>query len=131
MLTFFLSQLRIRIEMAFGHLIIKWRILCSSLEVPLKQCSIVFHACCHLHNYIILEEVEIHGQSIEVAYKSQGSVLRYVPSDIGIVPTSSSILWQKIVQKVQSKCLCHPEILCTSKKFQRGTQSNVLCMSTG
>jgi hypothetical protein len=92
-----------RIEMAFGHLITKWRILCSSL-----QCSIVFHACCHLHNYIISEEVEIHGQSIEVAYKSQDSVLRYVPSGIGIVPARGSILCQKIVQKVQSNAYVIP-----------------------
>jgi hypothetical protein len=104
--------------MAFGHLIIKRRILHSSLEVPLKQCSIVFHACCHLHNYIISEDAEIHGQSIEVAYKSKDSILGCVPSDIAIVPASSSIQWQKIVQKVQSKCLSHPEINVHPRKLE-------------
>jgi len=117
-LTFFLSQLRIRIEMAFGHLITKWRILCSSLEVPLKQCSIVFYACCHLHNYIISEEMESHGQPIDLAYKSQELVLGYFPSDIAIVPASGSILPQKIVQKIQSKYLSCLEINVWQRKFK-------------
>jgi hypothetical protein len=85
--------------MAFGHLITKWCILHSALEVQLKQCSVVFHACCHLHNYIISKEMNCQGQAIEIAYENQETVLGYVLSDITITPASGSILQQKIVQR--------------------------------
>jgi hypothetical protein len=43
--NFFLSQMRIRVEMAFGMLVTKWRILRASLEVPLAQSSQILIAC--------------------------------------------------------------------------------------
>jgi len=35
--TFFLSQLRICVELAYGRLVTKWWILCTALEVPLSK----------------------------------------------------------------------------------------------
>jgi hypothetical protein len=78
--------------MAFGYLITNWRILRSVLEVPLKQCSVVTHACCHLHYYIISKEMDSQGRAIEIAYDNQETVLGYVPRDIPIAPASGSIL---------------------------------------
>jgi DDE superfamily endonuclease len=54
--NFFLSQLRIRIEMAFGLLTNKWRILHSPLQTNLPRCSDILMACARLHNYCIDED---------------------------------------------------------------------------
>jgi hypothetical protein len=89
--NFFLSQWRIRIEMAFGRLLTKWQIVCSALEVPLAQCGIVFKACCHLHNFIIGEQVDCQ-EAIKVVYENGDTAFGYVPSDIDSVPSSGSIL---------------------------------------
>ena len=54
--NFFLSQLRIRIEMAFGLLTNKWRILHSPLQTNLARCSDILMACARLHNFCIDED---------------------------------------------------------------------------
>ena len=51
--NFHLSQLRIRIEMAFGRLVTKFRILKRKLEGKLSSMSAIIMACARLHNYII------------------------------------------------------------------------------
>jgi len=73
--------------MAFGHFITKWCIRNSALEV--NSC---FKVCCHLHNFIILEQVDWQGQVI--------------PSNVGSALASSSILWQKIIPKCLSQTTC-------------------------
>jgi hypothetical protein len=51
--NFFVSQLRIRIEMAFGLLVNKWRILKRPLNVRVRNCQPVVEACMRLHNFCI------------------------------------------------------------------------------
>ena len=51
--NFFLSQLRIRIEMAFGLLTNKWRVLNAPLQTSLARSSDILMACARLHNYCI------------------------------------------------------------------------------
>eukprot|EP00644_Phytophthora_capsici_P019370 jgi/Phyca11/133397/e_gw1.442.3.1 len=51
--NFYLSQCRIRIEMAFGLLVNKWRILKKPLCVRLKNAPHIIHACMRLHNFCI------------------------------------------------------------------------------
>ena len=51
--NFYLSQLRIRIEMAFGLLVTKWRILQAPLSIKLKNIPHLFGAIMRLHNYCI------------------------------------------------------------------------------
>jgi hypothetical protein len=104
--------------MVFGQLITKWLILCSALEVPLAQCSTVFKACCHLHNFVIDKQVDCHGKAIKVAYKNGGNILGYVPSDISTVPASASNLPQKLLQKNQSKSLSLSELNINQRKFK-------------
>ncbi|OWY96807.1 hypothetical protein PHMEG_00032831 [Phytophthora megakarya] len=53
--NFHVSQLRIRIEMAFGLLVNKWRILKQPLFVRLRHCWIVISACMRLHNFCITQ----------------------------------------------------------------------------
>jgi DDE superfamily endonuclease len=55
--NFFVSQLRIRIEMAFGLLTTKWRILRQPLQIRVKNVGIIFMAITRLHNYCINEHI--------------------------------------------------------------------------
>ena len=52
--NFYLSQLRIRVEMAFGRLTNKFRILKGSIVGSLDRVTAIVMACARLHNYIIM-----------------------------------------------------------------------------
>ena len=58
--NFFLSQLRIRIEMSFGLLTNKWRILQGALPTSLQKSSEITMACGRLHNFCINEDGHQH-----------------------------------------------------------------------
>lgn len=51
--NFYLSQLRIRVEMAFGRLTTKFRILRKRVECRLVTQSEMIQVCCRLHNFVI------------------------------------------------------------------------------
>ena len=55
--NFYLSQLRIRIEMSLGLLTNKWRILRRPLQVKLKNAGKVFMCLCRLYNFCIDENL--------------------------------------------------------------------------
>ena len=63
--NFFLSQLRIRIEMSFGLLTNKWRILHAPLQTLLELSSEVLMSCAQLHNFCIDEDGEHRGSSTD------------------------------------------------------------------
>ena len=52
--NFYLSQLRIRVEMSFGRLVGKWGILQQKLCCSLKRNSDIIVACGRLHNFFKL-----------------------------------------------------------------------------
>ena len=52
--NFFLSQLRIRVEMSFGLLVRKWGILQQKLGCSLNTNSDILVACGRLHNYVLI-----------------------------------------------------------------------------
>ncbi len=81
--NFYLSQLRIRVEMAFGLLKTKWRSLRLPLQLPLKDAALVFHVCCLIHNYCINERLLLDEEvQIETMYESaEVQQLGYIPSD--------------------------------------------------
>lgn len=54
--NYFLSQLRIRVEMAFGRLVNKFRILSGKVLGSLNRVSAILTACARLHNFIIRED---------------------------------------------------------------------------
>jgi hypothetical protein len=59
--NFYLSQLRIRIEMAFGRLTTKWRRLRTTKNfAPAKNAKII-HVCTKLHNYVIRKSKKTGG----------------------------------------------------------------------
>jgi hypothetical protein len=114
--NFFLSQMRIRVEMAFGMLVTKWRILRASLEVPLAQSSQILIACGILHNWCINERVrhermQHQEQDIQIqpTYRNGNTVLGFIPSDVDAAPSNGSILRMKLVDKIASLSLSRPE----------------------
>jgi hypothetical protein len=56
--NFFASQLRIRIEMAFGLMVRKWCILQHPSHVPLKHIKFMLIAIAKLHNFCINERIQ-------------------------------------------------------------------------
>jgi len=57
--NYFASQLRIRIEMAFGLMVTRWRILRSPMQMSLPHATDTLNAISCLHNYTIDEWPEI------------------------------------------------------------------------
>jgi len=51
--NFYLSQLRIRIEMAFGRLTTKWRIFRRQLDCSIEKNSQICRVAAKLHNFVI------------------------------------------------------------------------------
>lgn len=117
--NFYLSQLRIRVEMAFGLLKTKWRILRTALELPLAEAPIIFQVCCLLHNYCINERLQLDNEvRIERMYGSGEMQLGYIPSDISSAPISGSVLRTRIVQRIQNKSLSRPELNVQRRNFE-------------
>ena len=55
--NYYASQLRIRIEMAFGLMVQKWRILNSPLRIKIKNVSVLMTAVAFLHSYCMNERM--------------------------------------------------------------------------
>lgn len=73
--NFFLSQLRIRIEMSFGLLTNKWQILHAPLPTSLKLSSEIVMTCGRLHNFCINED----GKSLR--HKSTNAIVASIEPD--------------------------------------------------
>ena len=58
--NFYLSQLRMRIEMAFGRLTTKWRILRRTLDFKCENNAKLVRVCIKLHNFCINMSILIH-----------------------------------------------------------------------
>jgi hypothetical protein len=56
--NFYLSQLRIRIKMAFRRLTTKWRRLWTTLNFASVKNAKIIHVCTKLHNYVIRKSKE-------------------------------------------------------------------------
>ncbi|KAK1934325.1 Periodic tryptophan protein 2 [Phytophthora citrophthora] len=74
--NFHVSQLRIRIEMAFGLLVNKWRILKQPLFVRLRHCRIVISACMRLHNFCITQRCMTANTSPQQMLQSMARYVR-------------------------------------------------------
>jgi len=57
--NYFVSQLCIRIEMAFGLMVTWWQILCSPMQMSLLHATNTLNAISCLHNYTINQWPEI------------------------------------------------------------------------
>ena len=114
--NYYLSQLRIRIEMSFGIMTNKWRILKKPLEVDIKNVRRVVMSICRLHNYVISSQPSIVEEKLKKK-KSPGtsntnvgdSGLGYLPSDntMQLIPGVSAIR-DNLVKAINNLCLTRP-----------------------
>ena len=85
--NFYLSQLRIRIEMCFGLMVTKWRILTMPLCIKLCNISLLFGAIARLHNFCINEReagtklAKVYRVPSQMQHPHEPTMLGYVPSD--------------------------------------------------
>ncbi|KAH9111947.1 hypothetical protein AeMF1_013630 [Aphanomyces euteiches] len=110
--NFYISQLRIRIEMAFGLLVNKWRIFKRPLRVKFSNCNQIINACVRLHNFCINERLLGLAQEdqasaiVEEFNVLQDCALDRVPQDDLAADASrkanAHILREIIVQHIQS-----------------------------
>lgn len=78
--NYYLSQLRIRVEMAFGRLVNKFRILNGKIEGSLDRVTAILTACARLHNYIIGEDGPFEAKADDVVpHPSAPLGLGYLP----------------------------------------------------
>jgi hypothetical protein len=100
--NYFASQLRIRIEMAFGLMVNKWGILQHPSRVPLKHIKFMMIAIAKLHNFCINERLlyssriqdvgNIDPESMQVNYNER------------ILRMTAAILSLKAMQKFGAAC---------------------------
>ncbi|KAL3786948.1 hypothetical protein ACHAWO_013787 [Cyclotella atomus] len=64
--NFHLSQLRIRVEMAFGRMVNKFRILSGKVNGSLDRVSAILNACARLHNFIIQRDGPCDMMTVEM-----------------------------------------------------------------
>ena len=141
--NFFLSQLRIRIEMTFGMLTAKWQILKRPLQVNIRNAGKVFLTCARLHNFIINERMlaTSHpasdsllsptdcngGDSSALANDGQreGTPSHYsshpfLASDVGISQLrGNSIMRDILVDRIADMALVRPRYNVQRNKWQR------------
>ncbi len=94
---FFLSQLWIRIEQAFGLLVAKWRIFKKPLDVKFWRTTLIIEAAFHLHNFCIdARESSIlnHGNCDPQTFSP--TYMEYLD------PLSDNITLKAILQKIKT-----------------------------
>jgi DDE superfamily endonuclease len=105
--NFYLSQLRMRIEMAFGLLVNKWRIFKHPLQVKLKNVGKVFICATILHNYCI-NEGEDDNNDAAILNDSDGDST-FVPSDIATISIQGNSMMRDIlVDEIATMGLSRP-----------------------
>jgi hypothetical protein len=95
--NFYLSQLRIRIEMAFGLLVTKWWILHTPINVKLKNLKKLLGAICRLHIFCIdNRETSVKVNRIYKVPEDQDQVHAHEPTQLGYIPTDAAnvISWE-------------------------------------
>lgn len=119
--NYHLSQLRIRVEMAFGRLVNKFRILNGTIEGSLDRVSAVLTACARLHNFIICEDgpaervyssVEEEFESLQIRPDPTApltmSYLPIVPDDTFETYSGFSYYREAIVEKIRTYEIYRP-----------------------
>ena len=116
--NFFLSQLRIKIEQAFGMLVEKWRILKSPLTRNIRAAANIIMACARLHNFcinerLLFETLDENGQlkaaNLCHVFTCRGKPHGYVVSDITCTLGGDSTVRDRIVtNRVEASALVRP-----------------------
>jgi hypothetical protein len=90
--NFYLSQLRIHVELTFGSLVCKWRIFKRPLQVKLKNTGRVFMCATHLHNFCINEGV---ADDIPLSNDAEGAP--YIQSDNSVTSLQGNSMMRDIL----------------------------------
>ena len=73
--NFYVSQLRITIERAFGALVHRWSILRGPLLIPLPKVAPTIMCLCRLHNFCInCNEIKIEKMTVKSALNIQNNI---------------------------------------------------------
>ena len=108
--NFYLSQIRMRIEMAFGRLTSKWRILKRPLQVRLKNVGALFLCITRLHNFCINEGEVVTDSSNSENDSEDSSDSQFFPSDVTTTTiTGNSMLRDILVNEIQRNSLARPQ----------------------
>eukprot|EP00644_Phytophthora_capsici_P006828 jgi/Phyca11/103818/e_gw1.8.402.1 len=86
--NFYLSQLRIRIEMSFGLLVNKWQIFKRPLVVDFKNVGKVIKTCMKLHNYCINERLQ--SKTPDARYDEVTTAYHSLPES-SYLPTDNNV----------------------------------------
>ena len=116
--NFFLSQLRIRIEMAFGLLLqTKWGVLNRPLQGNLATAAKVVQTCARLHNFCLREDYNAGGADLnDESILKEIRIRRESPLAWGYLPTveklrpipGSSLMRDVIVDRIGQLGLRRP-----------------------
>ena len=128
--NFFLSQLRIRIEMAYGLMVTKWSILHTPINTKLSNLKFLLDAICRLHNFCINNrEASVQLRSLYRVHRSkthphEPTKLGYIPSDAPTVVSreGTSHLREILANRVASNSLVRP-VTSVMKKTLEQTRS--------
>jgi len=102
--NFFASQLRIRIEMAFGLMQMKWGILQRPLTVSLYNLKWMAQAIARLHNFVINERLRFKGvddSETNMQRRTERGGVSYhptVPHDENGNPINLDDVWRGVVE---------------------------------
>jgi len=110
--NYYLSQLRIRVEMAFGRLVNKFRILSGKIEGSLDRVTAILTACARLHNYIIQEDGPFETKADDIVAHSSAPLgmgyLPVVPDETFEVYNGVSRTREAIVEFLRDKEISRP-----------------------
>ena len=84
--NYYLSQLRIQIEMAFGRMTTKFGLLRNKMRCSLETQSKALHAVAKLHNFIINNDGVPTGQPLELNANNQLDAAQLAANDIEPLP---------------------------------------------
>ena len=109
--NFLLSQLRIRIEMAFGLLVNKWRVFKRPLSVKIKNVGKIIHCCMRLHNYCISQRLsEDCNYTVESELNDFRAEDSQYQSDLEeVVESGNEVLRNAILDHIKSRNVRRPE----------------------
>jgi hypothetical protein len=103
--NFYLSQVRICIEMAFARLVNKWRILRAPMLGSLKMISRMILVCAMLHNYVI----DNHGHNVHLQYPKEGGgisnddfIVTNAPTGLSYLPTIPDLTEERTAANVDT-----------------------------
>jgi hypothetical protein len=104
--NFHLSQVRIKVEQAFGRLTNKFRILRRSLSVKYENIRPLFLAMTRIHNYCINMNTPDDAELHDVMVTIRGQQMTFVPSDIAILRANgNSFLREHLVETIATLIL--------------------------